>query len=158
MKISSTMSDRVSTQIKVKISSTMSDRASTQIKVKISSTMSDRASTQIKFNERLEEYRKDILPLTVENSDSMSEAQQLSLGKRCNFFCGLHALVHLAEGASSAAMEADNGFLGEQLPIMDGSFLKAKEPGATRLIRTACKPRLKEETKSPDATVLSSSI
>ena len=45
----------------------------------------------------------------------------------------------MAEGASSAAMEADNGFLGEQLPIMDGLFLKAKEPGATRLIRTACK-------------------
>ena len=69
----------------------------------------------------------------------MSEAQQQSLGKRCNFFCGLHALVHLAEVASSAAVEAENGFLGEQLPIMDGSFLKTKEPGATRPIRTACK-------------------
>ena len=101
--------------------------------------MSDRASTQIKFNDLLKEYRKDILPLTVKNYDTMSEAQQLSLGKLCNFFCGLHALVHLAEVASSAAVEAENGFFGEQLPIMDGSFLKAKEPGATRLIRTACK-------------------
>ena len=86
VKISSTMSDRESTQILVKISSTMSDRESTQILVKIPSTMSDRASTQIKFNELLEEYRKDILPLTVDNYDSMSEAQQLSLGKLCNFF------------------------------------------------------------------------
>ena len=132
-------SDEVARKILVKISSTMSDRASTQILVKISSTISDRASTQIKFNDLLEEYRKDILPLTIENYDSMSEAQQLSLGKLCNFFCGLHALVHLAEVASSAAREAENGFFGEQLPIMDGSFLKAKEPGATRLIRTACK-------------------
>ena len=116
-----------------------SDEVARKILVKISSTMSDRASTQIKFNDLLEEYRKDILSLTVENYDSMSEAQQLSLGKLCNFFCGLHALVHMAEVASSAAVEADNGFLGEQLPIMNGSLLKAKEPGATRLIRTACK-------------------
>ena len=74
--------------------------------------MSDRASTQIKFNEMLEEYRKDILPLTIENYDSMSEAQQLSLGKAVQLFCGLHALVHLAEVASSAAVEAESGFLG----------------------------------------------
>ena len=67
-----------------------SDEVARKILVKISSTMSDRASTQIKFNDLLEEYRKDILPLTVENYDSMSEAQQLSLGKLCNFFCGLH--------------------------------------------------------------------
>ena len=52
-----------------------------KILVKIFSTMSDRESTQIKFNKLLEEYRKDILSLTVENYYSMSEAQQLSLGK-----------------------------------------------------------------------------
>ena len=63
-----------------------SDKVAKKILVKISSTISDRESTQIKCNDLLEEYRKDILPRTVENYDSMSEAQQLSLGKLCNFF------------------------------------------------------------------------
>jgi hypothetical protein len=80
--------------------------------------MSDRASTQIKFNQLLEDYRKEILPLTIDNYALMSEAQQLALGKLCNFFCGLHALVHLAEVASASVLQAEKGFF-EQIPIMD---------------------------------------
>ena len=90
--------------------------------------MSDRASTQIKFNELLEDYRREILPLTIENYEQLSEPKQQSLGKLCNFFCGLHALVHLAETASCALLEAEKGFFKGDLPIVNKSFLKPSEP------------------------------
>ena len=122
-------SDEVAWKILVKISSTMSDRASTQILVKISSTISDRASTQIKFNELLEEYRKDILPLTVENYDSMSEAQQLSLGKLCNFFVVYTPWSISQKLGHRLLWRPKMASLGEHPSIMDRSFMKAKEPG-----------------------------
>ena len=112
---------------------------SKKILLNITTTMSDRASTQIKFNDLLEEYRTEILPQTVENYQQLSEAERLSLGKLCNFFCGLHALVHLAETASSSLLEAQAGFFEQEAPIMDKSFRKASEPGTTRLVRTTCK-------------------
>ena len=107
----------------------------------ISCTMSDRAATQVKFNELLEQYRADILPITVKNYDSLSDTEKLSLGKLCNFFCGLHALVHLAEVASASLLETQKGFFekDDTPPILDKTFLKQSEPGATRLIRTTCK-------------------
>ena len=43
------------------------DETAQKILLNTSCTMSDRASTQIKFNELLEDYHRDILPLTVEN-------------------------------------------------------------------------------------------
>ena len=47
-----------------------------QILTNITSTMSDRASTQIKFNDLLEEYRKKVLPQTIENYEFLSEAER----------------------------------------------------------------------------------
>ena len=110
-----------------------------KILVNITCTMSDRASTQIKFNELLEAYRQEVLPSTIENYAQLTDAQRLSLGKLCNFFCGLHALVHLAEVASTALKESDKGFFADKSPILDGSFSKGNESGAVRLIRTASK-------------------
>lgn len=112
---------------------------SKQILLRITSTMSDRASTQIKFNELLEEYRKTLLPAIVDNYETLSEEECKSLGKLCNFFCGLHALVHLAETASASLVQTDNANFQEEPPIMDKNFRNKKEPGATRLVRTACK-------------------
>ena len=102
--------------------------------------MSDRASTQIRFNQLLEDYRKTVLPEIVKNYDTLSEQERQSMGKLCNFFCGLHALVHLAEMASKSLLETQGGLLEEDsIPIFDKSFLSRTEPGATRLTRTACK-------------------
>eukprot|EP00057_Strongylocentrotus_purpuratus_P007736 XP_011662210.1 PREDICTED: uncharacterized protein LOC105437383 [Strongylocentrotus purpuratus] len=119
-------------------SSEKADDTAKHILLKISCTMSDRASTQLKFNELLEDYRKEILPMTIDNYEHLSDAEKLSVGKLCNFFCGLHALVHLAETASSSMLETQQGFFSEA-PAFDKSFQKASEPGTTRLIRTACK-------------------
>ena len=66
--------------------SASSEDAAKKILLNICSTMSDRASTQIKLNELLEEYRKDILPLTVSNYDVLSDAEKLSLARLCIFF------------------------------------------------------------------------
>ena len=51
----------------------------------ITSTMSDRASTQIKFNELLEDYRREILPLTIENYEQLSEPKQPVTWKTLQF-------------------------------------------------------------------------
>ena len=61
------------------------------------------------------------------------------MSKLCNFFCGLHALVHLAETASAALLETEKESFDDDPPIMDKFFRKPKEPGTTRLVRTACK-------------------
>ena len=110
-----------------------------EILLRITCTMSDRAATQEKFNELLEEYRKEILPLVMDNYDSLSDVERRSVGKLCNCFCGLHALVHLAETASSALHQAEAATFKDEAPIHDKFFRKKSEPGATRLIRTTCK-------------------
>ena len=81
---------------------------SKEILLNIKSTMSDRAATQIKFNTLLEEYRREVLPQTVENYEQLTEDERRSLGTLC-FFCGLHALVHIAEVASSSLLESQGG-------------------------------------------------
>lgn len=101
--------------------------------------MSDRAATQVKFNELLEQYRNEILPDTYQNYDKLSEPEQLCVSKLANFFCSLHSLVHMADACSKSLKEAEKGMFETQPPIFERSFLKATEPGAVRLVRTACK-------------------
>ena len=119
---------------------TNAGEVSKKILLNIKCTMSDRASTQIKFNESLEDYRKTVLPDICENYESLSEVERESLGKLCNFFCGLHALVHMATMASTSLLETQSGLVeGDSLPIFDKSFMSGSEPGAIRLVRTASK-------------------
>ena len=110
-----------------------------QILFKITSTMSDRAATQIKFNKLLEACRKEILPEMVDNYETLTEAERAAVGKLLNFFCGLHALVHLAQTASKAILETEKESFADEPPILDRSFRKIYEPGTTRLVRTVCK-------------------
>ncbi len=120
----------------------ISDQAEFQVSQRIlyniTSTMSDRASTQLKFNDLLEDYRREILPEMIQNYGDLLPEERLAAGKLCNFFCGLHALVHLADVASSSLLQTQAGFF-DEAPIHDRSFLRASEPGTTRLIRTTCK-------------------
>ena len=66
---------------------------------------------------------------------------KLSVEKLGNFFCGLHALVHLAEVASKSLLETQKAFFNEDegTPFFDRSFAKISEPGTTRVVRTVCK-------------------
>lgn len=42
----------------------------------ISATMSNSAATEVKFNSLLEDYRKSLIPVIVENYDHLSENEQ----------------------------------------------------------------------------------
>ena len=52
------------------------DSVSAMIVSKIKNTMSDRHAAEKLFNELLEEYRKDILPVATENWAEMSEIEK----------------------------------------------------------------------------------
>lgn len=105
-------------------------------------TMSDRAATEVKFNELLHKYRSEALPVIVTNWDDLTEQEQLCTENMYNFFCGLHSLVNLATTCQAALAEIEKGLFSDSddgPPILEKSFLKDKEPGSTRVIRTACK-------------------
>ena len=61
--------------------------------------MSDRHAAEKLFNELLENYRKDILPLATENWAEISSIEKVQLTSMNNFFCVLHFLVGLADSA-----------------------------------------------------------
>ena len=92
--------------------------------------MSDKAATQVKFNELLEEYRTQILQEKLGNAwNDMSELEQLSISKLNKKNCGLHALVHAAEAASSCLIEFEKGAFESTPSIHDPTFRKTSEYG-----------------------------
>ena len=116
------------------------NEVSQKILLNIVSTMSDRAATQKKFNELLEEYRRLVMMEDLGQAwIEMSEAEQLSISKISNFFCGLHALVHIADAAPKSLQEVDNILFENEPPIFDKSYKSKQEAGSVRLIRTASK-------------------
>ena len=71
------------------------------------------------------------MPAIIENFDKMPEDEQKSVSYLANFFCGLHALIHIAETAEKAIGEAEQGLL---------STPQADEGGGkTNEARTCCK-------------------
>jgi len=73
-----------------------------------------------------------------EQWDIMTEDEQMSISHLCNFFCSLHALVHMADVCSKTLVETDN-LTFDEAPILEKSFKKANESGSVRLVRTCCK-------------------
>ena len=115
--------------------------------------MSDRASTQTQFNELLGIFRTDIIKEGLGNHwDDMSIEEQTSVRKLCNFFCSLHALVHMAEICSSVLVELENDLF-DDAPILDKSFKKNSEPGSVRLVRTCCKAFARRGDEKMDSFV-----
>ena len=113
---------------------------SKRLLLNIVSTMSDRAGTQVKFNSLLEDYRNEILKEDLGDAwEELTPIEQLSVSTLCNFFCGLHVLVHIAEAASSALLQSENASFEDNAPILDSSFKKSGESGSVRLIRTGSK-------------------
>lgn len=107
----------------------------------VRNTMSDRAATESKFNDLLEAYRGEILPMMIEDWDNLSQELRDEMTRLNNFFCGLHGLVHIAEGSNTALVELESLNFGgaDKVPIKDAKFRKASESGICRMIRTACK-------------------
>ena len=102
--------------------------------------MSDRANTQIKFNALLEDYRKEILMKEMgENWNILSLCEQTSLSSLNNFFCALHALVHIASSASTALKVTEDGIFENSVPIFYHSFKKLGKSGTVRILRTVSK-------------------
>ena len=91
-----------------KISDVAESQVSKDIICHITATMSDRAATEVKFNALLEQYRKEILPLTYYNYHTFTDHETISLERMSNFFCGLHALVNFADVALKSLQEVEN--------------------------------------------------
>ena len=100
-----------------------------------------RAATEVKFNELLEQYRKEILPLTCYNYHTFTEEEKASLESLSNFFCVLHALVNFADAAQKSIKEVENIIFDGNIPAFDNvnTFTKGTELGTCRLTRTATK-------------------
>jgi E1A/CREB-binding protein len=105
------------------------EAVSSRIVMKIKNTMSDRHVAEKAFNDLLQEFRADILPIIAENWRDMRNEEKEQLTRMNNFFCGLHFLVELAKSAEEALIlwEAQ---------CLDTSVSSS---GTQRLIRTACK-------------------
>ena len=63
--------------------------------------MSDKATTEVKFNQLLDAYVNDVLPLIEaadkelqEEEEELEEEDERIVVRINNFFCGLHSLVH----------------------------------------------------------------
>lgn len=103
----------------------------------ITATMSDRAATEVKFNELIEQYRTEVLPLAYHNYDTFTE-EKSAIQNMSNFFCGLHALVNYAETAQKCIRDVENQIFENKTPSFEKVF-RIDEPGTCRLIRRATK-------------------
>ena len=65
----------------------------------------------------------------------MPEDEQKSVSHLANFFCGLHALIHVAEMAEKAIREVEQGLL--STPQADEEHSKTNEAATVRLVRTS---------------------
>ena len=119
--------------------SSEADDTAKRILLNITATMSDRASTEHKFNSLLESLRAEVLPELNENWNNLSNEDQTSASQLLNFFGGLHSLVHFAESANISVAKVEKKIFEGNVPTFDASYLKAKESGTARLVRTACK-------------------
>jgi len=115
------------------------NQVSRDIITHITGTMSDRAATEVKFNELLENYRKEILPLTYASYDTFTLEEKTHIESLNNYFCGLHALVNYAEASQKCLLEIENKVFDNNSPIFDNNFKNTNEPGTCRLVRTASK-------------------
>ncbi|XP_033632082.1 uncharacterized protein LOC117293760 [Asterias rubens] len=106
--------------------------------------MSDRAATEALFNDMLQTYRKECLPLYTKGWDKFSTAAKEKLLHMNNFFCGLHLLVSMAETISASLKEFEDQFFDGKHPGAPnvpgvGGFINHSESRTVRLIRTCTK-------------------
>ena len=69
----------------------------------------------------------------------LSEEEHLNLSSLNNFFCGMHVVVGMADCASSTLLQWESTHFDGNVPPNRHVLVRKSEPGAIRLIRTACK-------------------
>ena len=106
------------------VSDSVDNSVSKDILKNISATLADRAATEVKFNDHLQSYRAEILPLVYANFDTFSEHEKSSVENLCNFFCGLHSLVNFAVAAQSSITEVEKCIFNGAAPIFDPKKIK----------------------------------
>ena len=100
---------------------------------KLKNTMSDRHAAEKLFSTILSEYRANILPDIVSGWEQMSEGEREQLTRMNNFFCGLHFLVSLADGAEETVKLWES-------TIEEGTDAPGGRSSSTQnFVRTACK-------------------
>ena len=97
--------------------------------------MSDQAATQKSFNKMLSDFKAESLPAVRENWDHLTQDQKTACGRICNFYCGLHILINLADVTNSALSKYEAAT--ENLKQFNRKSKKG-ESGVVRLIRTVC--------------------
>ena len=96
----------------------------------VKNTMSDRHIVQKNFNQLLQAYREEALPVIITNWSELTAVQQKALASMNHFFCGLHFLVGLADTASEVL---------KQWEMIHDDDTNDSESGTVRLVRTTCK-------------------
>ena len=110
----------------------------------IHSTMTDRATTETKFNNILQAFRAECLPLHKDNWNSFSEEVQSKLIDLHQFFCGLHLMVGMADTVN-ATMRSIEGMIhvdadeSEMEEEMDTNRVEG-ESVIVRCVRTIVRP------------------
>ena len=84
--------------------------------------MSDRAATEVKFNELIEQYRTEVLPLAYHTYDTFTEEDKPAIQNMSNFFCGLHALVNYVETAQKCIRDVENQIFDYKTPSFEKVF------------------------------------
>ena len=101
-------------------------------------TMSEIAATEVKFNEFIEQYRTEVLPLAYHTYGTFTEEVKSAIQNMSNFVCGLHALVNYAETAQKCIRDVENQIFDNTSPSFEKGF-RIDEPGTCGLIRTTTK-------------------
>lgn len=104
--------------------------------------MSDRHVVEKNFNELLENYRLEVLPIAIEDWAMLSEVEKAQIQGMNNFFCGLHFITGLADSAEAVLKQWESTVLdpnagSRSLPEKRG--YQSSESATQRLIRTVCK-------------------
>ena len=126
-----------------------SSREAKEIVSKIKNTMGDQAATQRSFNEKLEAYRKDIVPEVTDKWNTLEDEVKDELLSMNHFFCHLHGLIGFATYCDKGMQKLEDlwrsshGQLGaeglREFQDKSGRYTWKHVDSATqRLVRTAC--------------------
>ena len=104
-----------------------------QILLKIESTMSDRAVTEQKINSFRGLQKNHLMENLIRLGFTCLLLKKMSLSRLNNFFCDLHAIVHLSETAAAFLDTVEKGIFGDP-PIHDLSFKRSGKSATARLV------------------------
>ncbi len=114
-----------------------SDEQKTQAKLiaSLQTTMSDQGASNNTFFEMVDEFRKEVLPIAVENWENLSSDTREDISQVAHFYCKLHLLGNFETNVIKTAEEFESS-------VCDGKNPKAfasESCGTQRLARNASK-------------------